>query len=113
MGGLACRSGIQPYGILADSQVPTPFSYAGGWTRILAWQPLSAPLGGTSWQLHGEARKLEIAVQEADNAYSRGIDNLDDSRLSEAVADFTPAIEIDHHRANAYRLCVLPARISG
>jgi len=43
-------------------------------------------------------------VQEADDAYSRGIDNLADGRFAEAVADFTQAIELDPQRANACRL---------
>jgi tetratricopeptide (TPR) repeat protein len=43
-------------------------------------------------------------MQGADDAYSRGIDNLADGRFAEAVADFTQAIELDPQRANAYRL---------
>ena len=40
-----CRSGIQPNEFPADSQGP-PFWYAGNWTRVMEWPPLSAPLGG-------------------------------------------------------------------
>ena len=43
-------------------------------------------------------------MQEADDAYSRGIDNLADGRFAEAVAEFTQTIELDPQRANAYRL---------
>jgi tetratricopeptide (TPR) repeat protein len=43
-------------------------------------------------------------VQETDDVYSRGIDNLACGRFPEAVADFTQAIKLDPQCANAYRL---------
>ena len=56
--------------------------------------------GGPAGKLGG----LEIAVQEADDACSRRIDNPADGRFAEAPADFTRAIELDPQRPNAYRL---------
>ncbi len=43
-------------------------------------------------------------MQGADDAYSRGIDNLAGGPFAAAIADFTQAIELDPQRANAYRL---------
>ncbi len=46
------------------------------------------------WRPRWQARTLETAVQEAGDAYSRGIDNLADGRFAEAIADFARAIEL-------------------
>ncbi len=43
-------------------------------------------------------------MQQADDAYNRGVGNLADGRFADAIADFTQAIEFDPQRANAYRL---------
>ena len=43
-------------------------------------------------------------MQKANEAYYRGVDNLLEGRLADAIANFTQAIELDPQRANAYLL---------